>query len=158
MEQVVHAVTGFGVSLVIGFLVLGWRDHNRVDVGDQLAALMSILAGIQFGVLWKLVEFVVDWVQYTDIQRSNSETMADLLWNDAGAVVGAVLATRLYCHVVTPARREELGRAASWLLNGPSRVLDRHGFLVTIVVVGAATLTVAGLWFAGRPMPGIPNG
>lgn len=153
-----HFVAALGVSLVIGLLVLGWRDRKAIDLGDQQATLLSILAGVQFGVLWKLVEFVLDWVWNTDLQKSNSETVVDLLWNDVGAVVGAVLSARLYCHVAKASQREKLGAVATWLVSGPSRGLDRHGVLVTIVLATIASMTVAGLWLAGRPVPGFGNG
>jgi hypothetical protein len=146
------------VTLLVGLLVLGWRDRARVDLSDQLAALLSMFTGMLFGVMWDLIEFVLDWVGFTDLQTSNSQTMTDLLWNDVGAVVGAVVATRLYCHAVSPRRREELGRVAAWLVDGPGGVLNRHGLLVTLVVAVGAMLTVVSLWFAGRPMPGFPNG
>jgi hypothetical protein len=153
-----HFLAALGVSLLIGLLVLGWRDHKQIDFGDQQATLLSIFAGIQFGVLWKLVEFVLDWVWITDLQKSNSQTMIDLMWNDVGAVVGAVLAARLYCHLLNAGQREQFGGVATWLVSGPSRELDRHGVFVTIVVAAIASLTVAGLWLAGRPVPGFGNG
>jgi prepilin signal peptidase PulO-like enzyme (type II secretory pathway) len=154
----VHCLAALGVSLLVGLLVLGWRDREAVDLGDQLATVLSMLVGFLFGVLWELVEFVLDWARVTDLQASNSQTMLDLVWNDVGAVVGALLAARLYCHVVSACRRQELGHLAAWLVAGPSHVLDRQGVLVTIVVAAGAALTVASLWFAGRPMPGFPNG
>jgi hypothetical protein len=157
-QLVVHFLAAVCVTLPVGLLLLGWRDRKAIDLSDQLAAALSILAGMQFGVLWKLVEFVLDWVFSTDLEKSNSQTMTDLLWNDVGTVVAAVLATRLYCHALSAPQRQQLGRVATWLFGGPSRVLDRHGVLVTLVVAAVAAVTVASLWFAGRPMPGIPNG
>jgi prolipoprotein diacylglyceryltransferase len=153
-----YFVAALGFSLLIGLLVLGWRDRKGIELGDQQATLLSILAGIQFGVLWKLVEFVLDWVWNADLQKSNTETVVDLLWNDVGAVVGAVLSARLYCHVANASQRAKLGAVATWLVSGPSRGLDRHGGLVTIVLAVLASLTVAGLWLAGRPVPGFGNG
>jgi len=153
-----YFVAALGVSVLIGLLVLGWRDHQRIDLGEQQATLLSILAGIQVGVLWKLAEFVVDWVWNADLQQSNTETMIDLLWNDVGAVVGAVLAARLYCHVAKASQRAKLGAIGTWLVSGPSRGLDRHGVLVTLVLAAIAVMTVAGLWLAGRPVPGFGNG
>jgi hypothetical protein len=156
--NLLHCVAALGVSALIGLLVLGWRDHERIDLGDQLATVLTMFVGVLFGVLWELIEFVLDWALSTDLQLSNTETIIDLLWNDVGAVVGAVLATRLYSRMLRAHQRRELGGAATWLLNGPSSVLDRHGVLVTIVVAAVAVLTVAGLWFTGRPMPGFGNG
>src|ERR1700730_8168137 len=136
MEQLVHCVAALCVTLAVGLLVLGWRDQAAIDLSDQLAALLSIFAGIGFGVAWKLTEFVLDWVFVIDLQKSNSQTMLDLLANDVGAVVAAVLATRLYCHALSTRQRQEFGAAAAWLVRGSNRVLDRHGVLVTIVVAG----------------------
>jgi hypothetical protein len=157
-QLVVHCLAAFGVSLLVGLLVLAWRDRTAVEVGDQLATALSMLVGILFGMLWELVEFVCDWAGQTALQTSNSQTMMQLLWNDVGAVVGALVAARLYCHALSASRRQQLGCLAARLFGGPSRGLDRHGLLVTIVVAAGAALTVASLWFAGRPMPGFPNG
>jgi hypothetical protein len=154
--KLVHSVEGFLVSLLIGLLILGWRDREAIDVTDQLAALLAMFAGVLFGVVWELIEFVIDWVRYSDIQKSNTDTTTDLLWCDVGAVVGAVLAVRLYCRWLHARDRQDLGDIGVWLFDGPSRFLDRHGFLVTILVALLAGAAVAALWFAGRPVPGFP--
>jgi hypothetical protein len=62
----------------------------------------------------------------------------------------------VYCHMLDGGDRAALGASAEWLVDGPSRVLDRHGFLLTILVAAAIALAIAALWFAGRPVPGIP--
>jgi hypothetical protein len=156
--KVVHGLEGFLMAITVGLLLLAWRDRENVDLTDQLATLMTICVGIFAGVMWELVEFVLDWVRYSDLQKSNSDTMTDLLWNDVGAVVGALLAMRVYCHVLRANDRAELGHPATWVLDGPSRVLDRHGFLVSIIVALLVAAAVAALWFAGRPVPGLGNG
>jgi hypothetical protein len=153
--KVVHGVEGLLVAMVVGLLLLGWRDRERVDVSDELAALITMFGGLFFGVLWELVEFVSDWSFYTDIQKSNSDTMTDFLWNDVGAVIGAVLAARLYRHALAGREREVLGGMAAWLVDGPSRVLDRHGALVTVVIAVLAAAAVLAVWFASRPLPGL---
>jgi hypothetical protein len=88
------------------------------------------------------------------VQKSNSDTMTDFLWNDFGAVVGAVLAARLYCHLLAGQERAVLGALAALLVDGPSRVLDRHGVLITVVVLVLAGASVLAVWFASRPLPG----
>jgi len=114
--------------------------------------------GIFEGLSWEIVEFILDWLRYSDLQKSNSDTMTDLLLNDLGAVIGALLAARLYCHWLRPNDHSELDQTAAWLVDGPSRVLDRYGFLVSIVVTLLVAAAVAALWFAGRPVPGVGNG
>jgi hypothetical protein len=153
--KLVHGVDGFLVGLLVGLLLLGWRDRAAVDLADQLAVLLSIFTGILFGVIWEIVAFVIDWVRYSDLQKSNTDTMTNLLWNDVGAVVAAMLAARLYCRALSAAERKELGGVAAWLLDGPSRVLDRHGLLVSIIVAVLAAAAIAAVWFAGRPLPGL---
>src|SRR4051812_26923494 len=146
------------VALVVGVLLLGWRDRLRVDLSDQLAAVLVMFVGVLVATLIEVVEFVSDWVLGTSLQPSNLDTMTDLLAGDLGAVLGAVLATTVYCRWLTARWRERLGGAGQWLSDGPSRVLDRHGFAITLVVAGALALASAVLWFAERSVPGFPNG
>ena len=70
-------------------------------------------------------------------------------------VIAAVLAVRAYCHWLSPRQRRALGCTASKLVAGPSRVLDQHGFLMTLVVTAITSAAVAALWFSGRPVPGV---
>ena len=156
--KLIHGLEGFFVAVTVGVLLLAWRDREHIDWSDQLATLMTICIGIFAGVMWELVEFVLDWARYADLQKSNSDTMTDLLWNDVGAVIGALLAVRVYCHMLRANDRADLGQTATWILHGPSRVLDRHGFLVSIIVALLVAAAVAALWFAGRPVPGLGNG
>src|SRR5207248_11263772 len=124
----VHAVDTLCASLVFGLFLLGWRDLLRVDLTDELAALMTIFAGMLFGLIWEIVEFIRDWVAYSDLQKSNTDTMTDFLVGDVATVLAALLAVRLYVHIVSAGDRQALGATAAWLVDGPSRVLDRHGF------------------------------
>jgi hypothetical protein len=153
--KLVHGLEAFGVAVLVGLLLLGWRDHEQVDLTDQLATLTTMFAGILFGVAWEVLEFILDWVRYSDIQKSNSDTMTDLLINDVCAVLGALLAARLYCTWISPRQRQEIGSVSAWLVGGPSRVLDRHGFLIALMVVLLAALGVAAIWYSGRPAPGL---
>jgi hypothetical protein len=152
----VHAVDGFIATLIFGLLLLGWRAQASVELVDELAALLTMFFGILFGILWEIVEFLRDWVAYSDLQKSNTDTMTDFLCNDVAVVLAALVALRVYCHVLVPADRQRLGVTAEWLVDGPSRVLDRHGFALLTLAVGVIAVSVLLLWFAGRPVPGIP--
>ena len=154
--KLVHAVDGFCAALIFGLLFLGWRERAQIELADELAALLTMFFGIFFGVIWEVVEFVRDWVAYSDLQKSNTDTMTDFLWNDLAVVLASLLAMRLYCHVLAARDREALGTTAEWLVDGPSRLLDRHGFLLTLIAAVLIAVAVALLWFAGRPVPGIP--
>ncbi|GAC1316066.1 MAG: hypothetical protein NVSMB2_08520 [Chloroflexota bacterium] len=151
----VHVAEGLAFGFLIALLLLGWRDRERIDITDELAGLVTICAGILFGVGWKIVEFVQDWAAYADVEKSNSDTMTDFLWNDFGTVIGALLAVHVYCSVLRGRERDTIGAVAHWLAHGPSRVLDRHGVAVTAVVAVGAVAAVMAVWFASRPLPGL---
>jgi hypothetical protein len=154
--KLVHAVDGLCAAFTFGLLFIGWRAQARVDLTDELAALVTMFSGVLFGVLWEIVEFLRDWVAYSDLQKSNNDTMTDFLCNDVAVVVAALLAMRVYCHVLSPAERQRLGATAEWLVDGPSRLLDRHGLALTAITLGLIAASVLSLWLAGRPVPGIP--
>jgi hypothetical protein len=129
-----------------------------VYLPDELAALLTTLVGFAFAMLWELVAFILDWVVSTDLQPSNTDTMLDLLVCNVAAVLGAVLATSLYCRALSMQRRMRLGVLAVWVSDGPSRMLDEHGFAITLTCTLLVTVAVAALWFAGRSVPGFPIG
>ena len=149
----VHAVEGLAVALVVALVVLGWRDEVRVDLADHVVALLAMCAGLLFGLAWETVEFVIDWVLRTSIQKSNADTMTDFLWNDLAAVVGALVGLRLYYRVFDAGARRRVGRSGVWLLDGPGRLFDRHGVLVGVVAAIVIALALLGLWFSGRSSP-----
>jgi hypothetical protein len=154
--KLVHAIDGACATFIFGMLLFGWRDRTRTDLTDELATLLTILAGILFGVIWEIIEFVFDWVAYSDLQKSNTDTMTDFLWNDLMTIAAALLAMRVYCHVASADDRPRLGDVAEWLVDGPSRVLDRHGLALAVIGGALIAATVAALWFSGRPVPGLP--
>src|SRR5436309_9454559 len=80
--KLVHAVDGFCATVIFSMLLFAWRDATAVALPDELGSLLSIFAGIFFGVMWEIVEFIRDWVAYSDLQKSNTDTMTDLLGND----------------------------------------------------------------------------
>ncbi|HEY3060976.1 MAG TPA: hypothetical protein VGL99_18590 [Chloroflexota bacterium] len=157
MDKLAHLLLIVPVA-AFGLVLLGYRDRARVDLADQLAALLAMLVGMLVAMLLEWAEFVFDWVLGTQVQPSNTDTMLDLLASYIGAAVGGVLATTIYRNVLTAPRREWLGSLGIWLSDGPSRVLDKHGFAITLAVTGVVALTVAALWFTGRPVPGFGNG
>jgi hypothetical protein len=152
----VHAVDGFCAAFIFGLLFLGWRQQARVELADELAALLTMFFGVLFGLIWEVVEFIRDWVAYSDLQKSNTDTMTDFLCNDVAVVLAALLAMRVYCHVLAAGDRQRLGTTAEWLVDGPSRLLDRHGLALSAIALGLIAASIAALWFAGRPVPGIP--
>jgi len=154
--KAVHAADGACATLICGLLLLGWRDRVFTDLTDELATLTTIFGGILFGVLWEIVEFVRDWVVYSDLQKSNTDTMTDFLCNDVAVVIAALVAIQAYCHLATARDREGLGQIAETLVDGPSRVLDRHGMALALIAAGLIAAAVLVLWLAGLPVPGLP--
>lgn len=149
----VHAVEGLAVAAIVALVVLGWRGEAKVDLADHIVALLAMSAGLLFGICWETVEFVIDWVLRTSIQKSNADTMTDFLWNDLAAVVGALVGLRLYYHVLDDGSRKRLGQTGAWLFDGPGRLFDRHGVLVGVIAAIIVALTLLGLWFSGRSSP-----
>jgi hypothetical protein len=153
--KLIHALDAASATAICGLLFLGWRDFAQIDVTDELATLLAIFFGVLFGVAWVIVEFVRDWAAYSDLQKSNTDTMTDLLCNDVAAVLAALLVVRVYCHLTSRQDRKALGATAEWLVDGPSRLLERHGLTLTVIAAGLIAAAVATLWFAGRPVPGV---
>ena len=151
----IHAVDAACATFIFAMLLLGWREWNHIDLSDELAALLAMFAGILFGVLWEIVEFIRDWVAYSDLQKSNTDTMTDFLANDVACVIAALLAVRIYCHLTSSQDRKLFGETAEWLVDGPSRLLDRHGLAIAVIAGCCIAAAVTSLWFAGRPVPGI---
>jgi predicted membrane protein len=152
---------GFVIGVVVvtvGVVVLGYRDRAQVDLSDQLAVLLAIFVGIALAMVWEVVQFIADWTMNSDFQPSNLDTMVELLWSDVFSVVGAVLSAWFYCRVLHASRRAACGDLGVWLFTGPSRLLDRHGFAMTLVFTVLVMVAVAALWFTGRPVPGFPIG
>jgi hypothetical protein len=155
-DKVLHVTSFLLVGAALGSLVLGYRDRARVDLSDQLATVLAIFAGMLVAMFVELVGFLSDWLLGTQWQPSNTDTMTDLLASVVGAVLGALLATTVYCRWLNARQRERLGEHAVWLTDGPSRVLHEHGFAITLAVSAVIAVTVAALWFTGRPVPGFP--
>jgi hypothetical protein len=156
LDKVLHVFGTLVVVAAVGALVLGYRDRARVDLSDQLATVLAMFVGGLVAMFVELVEFLSDWLLGTQLQPSNTDTMTDLLASDLGAVVGALLATLVYCRWLSARQRQRLGERAVWLTDGPSRTLHRHGFAITLAVSTVIALAVAALWFTGRPVPGFP--
>ena len=155
--KLVHAVEGACLAAVVAVLLLGHRDYARTSLANQLAALAAMLVGVTAGVVWELIEFVLDWVADLEVQKSNTDTMTDFLWTDFGVVVGTLLAVHAYAHWVSDAERAASGALAERLARPVTWLLDRHGHLVAALALLIMAAAVIVLWFTGRPIPGLPS-
>jgi hypothetical protein len=139
-DKIVHPTLIALTALVGTWLLLGYRDAFHKHVPIQLAAIFGLLLGMCVGACWEFVEFGSDWFGDANLQKSNADTMSDILANDLGAFVATVFAVWVYTHRLTPNQRDEMGRTARWLAHGPAVLFNRHGRLI-----GACLAVVFGL-------------
>jgi hypothetical protein len=154
--KLVHGVEGGLLAGIAALLLVGYADRAELGLSRQLAALAAVCVGITAGVVWEFVEFVIDWVSSADLQKSNADTMTDLLWSNLAALGAAVLAVRVYHHALDDKGRAALGALGDCLFTPIGHLLDRHGKLTFLLLVLLIAASIAGLWFTGRPVPGLP--
>jgi hypothetical protein len=158
-DKIVHPSEIFLATGVATFLLLGYRKLHQLDIPDGLAAFGAMLFGMALGSSWELLEFALDWFANANLQKSNADTVTDILTNDAGAIFGALFAFWLWRHHTSDLAQDECGRIAEWLTGRLSRVLERHGVLVGILVgLAFAAIIFAGWWIDRKPIPGPPAG
>jgi hypothetical protein len=158
-DKIVHPTEIFLATGVAVFLLLGYRERHQLDIPDGLAAFGAMLFGMALGASWELVEFAFDWFGNANLQKSNADTMTDILTNDAGAIFGALFAFWLWRHHTSQRAREESGQIADWLTGRLAGLLGRHGFLVGILVALAFAAIIFAGWYVDRgPIPNPPAG
>jgi hypothetical protein len=148
-----HGAEGFIAAAVGGLLLLGYRDRERFGIHTHVLAFATICIGITFGAFWEFLEFLIDLTFNTDLQKSNTDTMTDLLWNDLAAVAATLLVFRAYRHFLSSEEQRELGEFAGNIFAPIGRLLDRHGKLLTALAALLIALYLAALWFTERPLP-----
>ena len=145
-DKIVHPTLVALTALIAAWLLLGYRDAFAKRLPTHLAAAFGLLLGLTIGAFWEFVEFASDWFGNADLQKSNGDTMTDIMANDVGAFVATLLGLWLYFHVLRPTQREEMGRVARWLGHGPARLLDRCGRPIGVL----AALALAAILFASQ--------
>lgn len=140
-DKLVHPTLVALTGMVGAWLLLGYRDafHKRLPM--HLVAAFGMLLAISVGAFWEFVEFTSDWFGNADLQKSNADTISDIISNDIGAFVATLLALWLYARFFSHQQRTQLGRIAFWLGHGPTLLLLRaHGRLIGSI----AALLLAG--------------
>ncbi len=158
-DKLVHSSEIFLASAVATYLLLGYRELHELDIPDGLAAAGAMLFGMALGATWELVEFTLDWFGNANLQKSNADTLTDILTNDAGAIFGTLLAFWLYRHHATEQQRHEFGKIADWLTGRLARLFAEHGFQIGVGIGLAIAAIVAAGWLMDRgPLPPGPSG
>jgi hypothetical protein len=146
-DKLVHPTLVALTALMAGWLLLGYRDAFGLRITTHFGATFGWLVGASIGAFWEFIEFFSDWFGNTDLQKSNGDTMTDMLSNDIGAFVATLIGCWLYFHVLGSQQRCAMGQIAQWLSDGPARLLDRHGRLVGgVLACLVATLLAATQW------------
>jgi hypothetical protein len=157
-DKIVHPSEVALTAMMVGWLLLGYSHALGKRLPIHVAATLGVLLGIAVGGFWEFVEMASDWFGDANLQKSNGDTMTDIIANNLGAMAATLLGLWIYQHALQPRQREEMGRIAQWLAHGPSRLLDRHGR----VVGGVLTVAIGGVLVASQVMdrgvPGIPGG
>jgi len=140
-DKLVHPAEILLATGVATFLLLGYREIHNLDIPDGLAAAGAMMFGVVLGASWELVEFAFDWFGNANLQKSNADTMTDILTNDAGAIFGALFALWLYRHHADDNQRVEFGKIADWLTDRLAQLRAQRGLGVRAKrsLVGAAS-------------------
>lgn len=152
-DKIVHPAEIFLAAGVASYLFLGYRDCHQLEIPDELAATGAMLFGMTLGATWELVEFALDWFGNANLQKSNADTLTDILTNDAGAIFGTLLAFWLYRHHTDDRQRRAFGELAEWLTGRLVDLFTRHGVLVGAVVALLISGLVAAGWLVDRAPP-----
>ncbi|HEY3063228.1 MAG TPA: hypothetical protein VGL99_30010, partial [Chloroflexota bacterium] len=106
-DKIVHPTLVALTAWLSAWLLLGYRDAFRKRLPVHVIAAVGLLLGIAVGATWEYVEFASDWFGDADLQKSNADTMTDLISNDVGAFVALQFSLRLYGYL----RRDECTQA-----------------------------------------------
>lgn len=161
-DKIVHPTLIALTAMIVAWLVLGFRDAFDNRLPTQFAAVLSLLLGMSLGAFWEFVEFTSDYFGDANLQKSNGDTMTDIMANNIGAFVAMLLGMWLYCHVFSQEERRDIGAIARWLAHGPTNAVRRHGRVIgSVAAVLLAGVLFLSQWVDRNPpalASGLPNG
>jgi hypothetical protein len=157
-DKVVHPTLVALTAMIAAWLLLGYRDAFGKHIPVQLAGAFGLLTGMCVGAVWEFVEFTSDWFGNTNLQKSNADTLTDIMANNIGAFVATLFGLWLYTHVLTSHQRQEIGSIARWLAHGPSRFIDRHGRLVGVTAALLLGMLLFASQWVDRDTPALASG
>ncbi|MBV9595754.1 MAG: hypothetical protein JOZ87_02755 [Chloroflexi bacterium] len=136
-DKLVHPTLIALTAMIAAWLLLGYRDAFGKRLPIHLVGAFSMLLGISIGAFWEFIEFTSDWFGNADLQKSNGDTITDIISNNIGSFLATLLALYLYTHFFSSRQRESTGLLARWLAHGPLLLVRRHGRLLGGVVTAA---------------------
>jgi hypothetical protein len=157
-DKIVHPTLVALSAMIAVWLLLGYRDAFRTRLPTHLAAAFAMLLGLSIGAFWEFVEFASDWFGDANLQKSNADTVTDILANNTGAFVATLLGLWIYLHLLGPNQRDEMGRIARWLGHGPRRLLDSHGRLLGAAAAAAFAAVLFASQWVDRGIPALASG
>jgi hypothetical protein len=156
-DKIAHSGEILFATIVAALLLLGYRDLHGLKIPDELSAAGAMLFGMALGGTFELLEFALDWFGNANLQKSNADTITDLLTNNLGAIFGTLGAVWLYRHRTRQPERVKLGHLARWLTSPLARLFHRHGRAVGIAVALLFGLAIVAGWLVDRePIPPPP--
>src|SRR4051794_27801699 len=90
-DKVVHPLLVALTALIAGWLILGYAHAYGKRITIHFGAAFGLLIGTSLGAFWEFVEFGSDWFAGANLQKSNADTMTDVIANDIGAFVATLL-------------------------------------------------------------------
>ena len=157
-DKIVHPTLVALTGVIAAWLLLGYRDAFDKRIPLHLAGAFGMLLGMAVGAFWEFVELASDWFGDANLQKSNADTITDIMSNDIGAFVATLFGLWLYMHVFSQNQRREMGVLARWLAHGPRLLLLRHGHFVGAVGCAAfASVLFLSQW-VDRDAPALASG
>lgn len=157
-DKVVHPTLVALTGMIAAWFLLGYRDAFGKRVPVHLAGAFGMLLAMAVGAFWEFVEFASDWFGDANLQKSNADTMTDIISNDIGAFVATLFGLWLYTHVFSENQRRELGLIARWLAHGPRLLLQRHGRAIGAVACAAFAGVLFLAQWIDRDEPALASG
>lgn len=157
-DKVVHPTLVALTGMIAVWLLLGYAEAFRKRVPIHVGASFGILLASTIGASWEFVEFTTDWFGNSDLQKSNADTMSDLMSNCIGAYAATLLALWLYAHVIPSDERNQMGVIGRWLAHGPRMLLRDYGRVIaTAAAMALVALISLALW-VDQNIPAVASG